>query len=149
MTLQKISMGAVIAIAVAGLFLTIVSAGLLTTSQTVSSTGSITVVNVGVYSDSGCTIPLTSIAWGSLSPGASTTRTMYVKNTGSTQVTLSMTKANWNPAGANGPITVSWDKESTTLAAGNVATAILTLSVSSGISGITSYSVDVVISGTG
>jgi hypothetical protein len=64
-------------------------------------------------------------------------------------MTLSMTKANWNPAGANGPITISWDKESSVVAAGAVATAVLTLTVSSGISGISTYSVDIVIAGTG
>jgi hypothetical protein len=142
-------MGAVVAIAVTGLFLTVVSAGLLTSSQTVNSIGTISSVNVGVYSDGSCTQPLTSISWGTVAPGGSTSRTIYVKNTGTVQMTLSMTKANWNPAGANGPITISWNKENTVVAADAVVTATITLSVSSSISGITAYSVDIVIAGTG
>jgi hypothetical protein len=149
MALKKTSLGAVIAIAVTGLFLTVVSAGLITTSQTVASSGTITVVNVGVYSDLACTTPLTSIAWGSIAPGGLTTRTIYVKNTGTAQVTLGMTRANWNPGTANGPITLTWNQEGGVLAANQVSTATLTLSVSSGISGITNFSVDIVVSGTG
>jgi hypothetical protein len=66
MAMRKISMGAMIAVAVTGLFLTMLTAGVLTSSQTVQSGGTITAVNVGVYSDSGCTQNCTSIDWGTL-----------------------------------------------------------------------------------
>lgn len=149
MAMRKVSTGAIIAIVVIGLALTATTAGLLSISQTVSSSGTVTAVNVGVYSDVGCTQTLTSIDWGSVSPGGSVTRIIYVKNTGNAQITLSMTKTNWNPSGANGPITVSWDRESTTLSPGQSTAATLTLSVSSGISGITAFSVNVVVTGSG
>lgn len=132
-----------------GLILTVTTAGLLSVSQTVSSTGTVTAVNVGVYEDSACTQTLTSIDWGTISPGNSVTRTVYVKNTGNTPITLSMTKTGWNPAGADGPITVTWNKEGTALSAGQSTAATLTLTVSSGISGITTFSVNIVITGTG
>jgi hypothetical protein len=137
------------AIAVLGIALTLTTAGLLSVSQLVSSSGTITAVNVGVYSDSACTQNLTSINWGTVSPGGSVTRTIYVKNTGSVQITLSMTKTSWNPASANGPITITWNKESTKLNANATTTATLTLSVSSSISGITTFSVNIVIAGSG
>jgi hypothetical protein len=149
MAIQKISTGAIIAIAMVGLILTVTTAGLLSVSQSVSSSGTVTAVNVGVYSDYGCTQTLTSINWGTIAPGSSVTSTVYVKNTGNTQITLSMTKTGWNPVGADGPITVTWNKESTTLTAGASTTATLTLSVSSGISGITTFSVNIVVTGTG
>jgi uncharacterized repeat protein (TIGR01451 family) len=149
MAIQKISTGAILAIVVVGLILTVTTAGLLSVSQSVSSTGTVTAINVGVYSDVYCTQNLTSIDWGTMAPGDTVTRTIYVKNTGNSQITLSMTKTNWNPAGANGPITVSWNKESTTLNPGVSTAATLTLSVSSGISGITTFSVNIVITGTG
>jgi hypothetical protein len=145
----RISTGAVIAIAVLGIALTLTTAGLLSVTQLVSSSGTITTVNVGVYSDSACTQNLTSINWGTVSPGGSVTKTIYVKNTGSVQITLSMTETNWSPTSANGPITITWNKEGTTLTAGATATATLTLSVSSGISGITTFSVNIVIAGSG
>ena len=86
---------------------------------------------------------------GSISPGGSAAIAVYVKNTGTTLITLSMTKANWNPAGANGPITVTWNREGATLTANQVTAATLTLSVSSSISGIPTFSFDVIITGIG
>jgi hypothetical protein len=149
MSLQKISMGAVIALIAIATFLTVTTAGLLSVNQAIPSSGTVTAVNVGVYSNSACTQNLTSINWGTISPNSSSTKTIYVKNTGNTQLTLSMTKINWNPANANGPITLTWNKEGTTLNAGQVTTATLTLSVSESISGITDFNVDIVITGTG
>ena len=149
MAIQKTSMGAIIAIAMVGLILTVTTAGLLSVSQSVSSSGTVTTVNVGVYSDSACTIPLTSINWGSISPGSSVTSTVYVKNTGNSQITLSMTKNSWTPTSADGPISVTWNRESTTLGVGLYTAAVLTLSVSSGISGISTFSVNIVVTGTG
>ena len=149
MSFQKLSMGALIAITAVAIFLTVTTAGLLSVNQAIPSSGTVTAVNVGVYSDSACTQNLTSINWGAISPNSSATRTIYVKNTGNTPITLSMTKTNWNPASANGPITLTWNRESTALTAGQVSTATLTLSVSQSISGITNFDVDVVITGTG
>jgi hypothetical protein len=149
MAMRKISTGAIIAIAVVGLALTLTTAGLLSVTQLVSSSGTIKAVNVGVYSDSACTQPLTSINWGTISPGSSVTKTIYVKNTGNTQVTLSMTTTNWNPESANGPITLTWNRQGATLSAGASVAATLTLSVSSSISSITTFSVNIVITGAG
>jgi hypothetical protein len=147
--MRKISTGAIIAIMMVGLILTVTTAGLLSVSQSVSSTGTVTAINVGVYSDSSCTQALTSIDWGTISPGNSVTKIIYVKNTGNSQITLGMTKTGWNPTSANGPITVTWNKEGTTLSVGQYIAATLTLSVSSSISGITTFSVNIVITGTG
>ena len=151
--MPKASLGVILAVAVTGLFLTVTTAGLLSANQTVPSSGTVatvtTTVNVGVYSDSQCRTPLESIDWGSILPGSTVTRTMYVKNTGNTSITLSMTKSNWNPASANGPITLSWNREGTSLTVGQSTMATLTLSVSSSISGITTFGVDIVITGTG
>ena len=150
MEIRRLSPGVIIAtVAIAGLFLTLTTAGLLSVNQSVPTSGTVSTVNVGVYSDSACTQQLTTISWGSVAPGATVARTVYVKNTGTNQITLTMTRANWNPTSVNGPISVTWNKESTTLTANQVATATLTLSVSSSISGITTFSVDIVITGTG
>jgi hypothetical protein len=149
MSLQKLSKGALIAIIATGIVLTVTTAGLLSMNQVVPSSGNVIAVNVGVYSDSDCTQNLTSIDWGTIAPGNSVTRTIYVKNTGNTQLTLSMTTTNWNPASADGPITITWNREGTTLDAGQVTTATLTLNVSEDINGITNFSVDIVITGTG
>jgi hypothetical protein len=176
MAMRKIPPAAIAAIAVLGLVLTVTTAGLLSINQTVPSAGTITVqttpspspspspssspspspspsppptLSLGVYSDSPCTQPLMSIDWGTISPGGSVVRTMYVKNTGGAQLTLSMATNGWSPAGAGSSMSLSWDRESTVLGVGQSTAATLTLSVSSSISGITSFSVNIVITGTG
>jgi archaellum component FlaG (FlaF/FlaG flagellin family) len=148
MSLEKFTAGTIIAIIGAAIILTVTTAGLLSVNQTVPSSGIVTTVNVGVYQEYACTNNLTSIDWGTLSPGGSATRTIYVKNIGTQPITITMTKVNWNPASANGPITLSWSPNDTTLNAGQVATATLTLDVSASVSGITDFSFDIVITGT-
>ena len=146
--MHKISTGAIIAIAATGLFLTLLTTGLLISSQTVPSTGTVTAVNVGVYSDSGCTLNLTSISWGTLSPGNVITRTIYVKNSGTVPMTLSMRTESWVPTNANSSITLTWNRANYRLNAGQSIDAILTLNVSSTTSGITNFSFNTVITGT-
>ena len=149
MAIPKLSAGAIIALASTAIFLTVTTAGLLSINQSVSSSGVISSVDLGVYQEWGCTNNLTSVAWGTLSPGDTATRTIYVKNIGTAPITLTMTTTNWNPTNANGPITLTWDRENTILDAGSVIAATLTLSVSPSISGITTFNMDVVITGTG
>jgi len=149
MSTSKFSTGALIALVSTAIFLIVTTAGLLSVNQTVSSSGVISSVDVGVYQEWACTNNLTSIDWGTLSPGDTATRTIYVKNIGTSPITLAMTTANWNPASANGPITLSWDIEGDTIDAAYVTQATLTLSVSPSISDITTFNMDVVITGTG
>jgi archaellum component FlaG (FlaF/FlaG flagellin family) len=146
MAMQKATMGAVLAIAVMGLMVS--ALGALVATRTISNSGSITAVGVGVYSDSGCTTALSAISWGTLNPGDVKTYTMYVKNTGNVPVTLNMTVGNWNPLSASSYITLTWNQEKYVLPAGQVVQAVLTLSVSSSVSGVTSFSFDITITGT-
>ncbi len=119
-------------------------------SQDVSSSGTIiTSPNIGVYSDSACTTNMTSINWGSITPGGSTTQTVYVKNTGTASMSLSMAVTGWTPSLAGSYITISWNKQNSNLNAGASTSATITLTVSSSITGISSFSNTITISGTG
>jgi hypothetical protein len=123
--------------------ITLTSAGSIITSAPPYST-------LGVYSDMYCTVPLQSLDWGALSAGVTVTRTVYVKNTqGTSSLTLGMTASNWTPTSANGPLTVTWNKQGTTLAPGQATAATIALTVSPSISGITSFNVQIAISGIG
>lgn len=126
-----------------------VTLAVLNAQRAIPSSGLVVAVNVGVYSDSACTLNLTSIDWGNVYPSGSVSRTIYVKNTGNVPMTLSMTTTAWNPAGAAGQITVTWNKENAVLNAGQSTSATLTLNVSQSISGVTSFSVDIIITGSG
>ena len=79
-----------------------VTLAVLNVQRAIPSSGLVVAVNVGVYSDAACTQNLTSIDWGSVYPGGSVPKTIYVKNTGNAPITLSMTTASWNPGIAAG-----------------------------------------------
>ena len=151
METRKISTGAAIAIAATGLFLTLLTSGLLLTSQTVPSNGTVlSTINVGVYNDQVCAQNCTSINWSTIAPGSSTTKTFYVKNTGTLPMTLNMATTGWNPSNANGPIALGWDREGAVLNASQSINATLTLTVSPTIdSSITDFSFNITITGTG
>jgi hypothetical protein len=146
MAMQKIAMGTVLAIAVVGMVVT--ALGALVATRTISNVGSLKAIGVGVYWDSSCTSAVSSIDWGALEPGVTKNFTIYVRNEGNVQVRLSMTISNWNPSSASSYIELTWNRENHVLTAGSVVSAVLTLSVSSSISGITSFSFDIIIAGT-
>jgi hypothetical protein len=126
-----------------------VTLAVLSAQRAIPSSGMVVAVNVGVFSDAGCTQNLTSIDWGSVYPGSSVPKTIYVKNTGNAPITLSMTTTAWNPTVAAGQINVAWDKENAVLSPSQSTSATLTLTVSPSISSVTSFSVSIVITGSG
>jgi hypothetical protein len=160
MAQRKFPWVAIVALAFVVLALTLTTYGTVSESANIISSGSIATLSIvstssasssgiGVYSDNACAVPMTTINWGSVSLGGTVTTTVYVKNTGGASLTLSMTTNNWNPTTANGPLTVTWDKQATVLTPGQSTAATITLTASSSITGITSFSVQISISGTG
>jgi hypothetical protein len=150
MAIHKGSIGAIIAVAVTGIIITFVTSGLLLASQNVQYNGNVSAVNVGVYTNSACTTNCTNINGGTMSPGMSYTNTIYIKNTGNSPVTLSMTTSGWNPPAADGPIALTWNRDNYNLAPGASVSATLTLSISSSISSsITSFNFKITITGAG
>ncbi len=146
---KRLTIGCVVAVVLTAIFVTALVSGVRVSTRTISSRGVVSSANLGVYSDSACATALTSIGWGTVSPGGSATQTVYVKNIGNREITLSMAKSNWSPATADGPLAITWNQEGAMLIAGQVSAATLTLSVASSVSDIAAFSVDVVISGTG
>ena len=144
--MRRATIGAVVIVALT--CLTVSALGALTATRTISSSGSITAVGVGVYSNSGCTTALSAISWGTLNPGNVTTYTMYVKNTGDVSETLNMTVSGWSPSSASSYIKLTWNQEKSVLTADQIVAAVLTLSVSSSISNVTSFSFSITITGT-
>jgi hypothetical protein len=147
MAMRKTTISA--AFVVAAVLLTTSALALLQSTKTISNSGNIKTVNVSAYQDSGCTLPLSSFAWGTLDPGSSTVRTMYIKNEGTTPMTLNMTTNTWSPTNASTYITVTWNQENTVVNAGNNVQANVTLTVSPSIAGIPSFTFTMVITGTG
>ena len=147
--LKRLSTHVFLAIIVVVMLLSLSTLGLLTISQNISSSGTITTVNVGVFSDSQCTQPLSTINWGSVSPGSTVSRTVYIKNTGGLPLTLSMSTSSWNPVTAGDFMAITWNRENAVLNAGDSVSAELVLTVDSDITEVTAFSVNIIISGTG
>ena len=138
-----------------GMILTYTTAGLIsfqnansTVNRQLPSSGNIAAINVGLYMNSACTQKLESINWGDIAPGESVNKIIYLKNTGTTDIALSMTTNNWNPSIANGPITITWNREGILLEQGAVTSATLTLETLEDTVGITAFSVSILIVGT-
>lgn len=122
--------------------------GTLLGQVTLPNLGTVKAMGVGVYWDSGCSNSVTSVNWGTVAPGSTNDVTVYIKNEGNAAETLSSTAENWNPSGASTYLSLSWDYAGQVIAVGEVVQVTLSLSVSSAIEGITSFSFDIVIIGS-
>jgi len=142
---QTLAVYAVIATALAATSVT----ALLTAQKTISGTGSIQTVGVGVYWDQKCTNATSSLNFGLMAPGSSKNFTLYLKNTGNSILTVSMTTKNWNPTNASDYMSLSWNREGQQINPNQVIAFVITLSVATTVQGINSFSFDTVISGTG
>jgi hypothetical protein len=123
--------------------------GLMSASVHLQSVGTVKALGVGVYWDSGCSQTVSSIDWGLAEPGAVKNVTVYMRNEGNAPITLSLQTANWNPVNATNYISLSWDYGGQAIGVNQVVAVTLSLSISSNIEGITTFSFDIVIVGSG
>jgi len=143
MELTKIGVFAIVLASIAVVY------ALTSVSVHLSSVGTVKALGVGVYWDSGCSQTVSSIDWGLAEPGAVKNVTVYIRNEGNAPITLSLQTANWNPANAADYISLSWNYGGQTIGANQVVAVTLSLSISSNIQGITTFSFDIVIVGSG
>lgn len=121
------------------------------TSKKLSSAGSIqiqTTAEIGIYYNLGCTYPLTSLSWGTLEPGGSQAIVCYIKNEGTSALTLSMYPSGWDPTEAGNYLTLSWNYNGNPINPDAVVQITFTLSVDASIEDITTFSFDINIIGT-
>jgi hypothetical protein len=148
MQFQKLSKVALIALTVSAILLTVSTAALLSSSLMVPGTGTMTAVNLGIYSDSGCTQTVTALNVGTVNPGTNVTQTIYVKNTGNIPETLTMTANNWNPTNATSSLTLTWNRQNTVLDSGTSIQATITLTAAANTGSLTTFSFNVILTGT-
>lgn len=122
----------------------------LTATKIIPSQGSINVSpGLGVYSDSACQNSVSIIDWGVITPGQNTTNIIYVKNVGvGASLILNMTISEWNPTSANDSIVISWNQEGAVIGPDQSIMATLTITVSPLITGISSFSNQITLTGT-
>lgn len=126
-----------------------VAYGLISVSVRLSSVGTVKALGVGVYWDSGCSQIVSFIDWGLAEPGTVKNVTVYIKNEGNAPITLSLQTANWNPPNAANYISLSWSYNGQKINQNQVLALTFSLSISSNIIEITSFSFDIIISAVG
>lgn len=136
----------VIVFAVAALTLTLIAFALLQSSVRIGGRGAVKVVGVGVFWDRNCTNPVSFIDWGMVEPGSMNNVTVYVRNEGNVVANISLATENWNPSNAFDYLALSWNFDGRQLNPLEVVQVTLTLTVSSSVQGITSFSFDIIIS---
>ena len=112
-----------------------------------SGTVHITTLGIDAFWDEACTNAITTIDWGTRGPGDTASKVLYVENTGNTAVVLSLMAENWVPATAESFISVAWDAEDSTLSASAVKAVTLTMTIATNISGVASFTLDIVLTG--
>jgi hypothetical protein len=122
--------------------------GQLLYSTSLQSHGTIETIGVAAYTDSACTTLVSNVDWGKVTPGGYRTNTLYVRNEGNSDLTLSLEPRNWNPINAQNYMTLSWNYAGQTISPNQVFQVTLTLSVSESINGVESFYFDIVIMGT-
>jgi hypothetical protein len=146
---QTIRVGVILAIAMTGIVVSVLATTVLTAYQRIPNAGNVKAVRVGVYEDIDCSINITSIDWLFLEPEETVNKTVYIKNLGNMPLMINMATENWDPTLASEHITLNWNREGYVLTTTMpVVQAVLTLSVSPNIDGVTNFSFDIIITGT-
>jgi len=133
-----------LASAVLGLTWTQVTS-LMQTNKTISSTGLVKAVDIGIYWDSGLMNRVSSIDWGVLEPDSTKNVTVYIRNEGNAPVSLTMNTSNWNPSNATTYISLTWNYLSQNISVSQTVQVTFTLMVTANIRGISSFSFDIII----
>jgi hypothetical protein len=121
---------------------------LFATTNTVTSVSAVDADGIGVYWDSDCSDRVSSIDWETLTPGSVKSVVVYVRNENEEPIYLNMSTANWNPSNASQYITLRWDYSEQRMNPSEALQIRLSLSVSRYIEGISSFSFDILITGS-
>ena len=117
--------------------------------RTIPATGRIKTIGCEVYWDAALTNRVTSINWGTMTPGENKDMTVDIKNTGNAPATLTLGTQNWVPSTASNFINLWWNYNNSTIPEGIGIPVVFTLDISPSITGITSFSFDIIIIASG
>jgi len=120
--------------------------GQLVFRTTISSYGTVKALGVGVYWDSNCSVPVSSIDWGSIEPGSASNVAFYVRNEGNYAATLFLSAENWTPENASHYLSLRWDYVGQIIDSSETAHVTLSLIASPDVEHIVDFGFDVIIS---
>lgn len=67
------------------------------------------IIEINLYTDQECNTPLTSVDWGQITAGTTSSTTMYLKNEGDMTVNAQLQTENWTPSDSSSFLSLSWD----------------------------------------
>ena len=115
----------------------------LTAQWRINMTGTVKTVGLKVLDESNNEVQI--INWGELSPGESIAFYCFAYNDGTVPITLAYTTENWNPPEASNYISLAWNYTGNIINPKEKLPLKLTLTISPDITGISSFSFDMVI----
>ena len=102
-------------------------------------------ISIEIYWDKRCTKRVSSIDWGSLEPGTNKTVTLFIKNKGKNQVTLSYYTSNWKPSEIANYLNLTWDYTGQSIEFKEIVQVVFALYVSENAETIEIFSFDITI----
>lgn len=139
---------AITVILIAGVILLSVTNLFKVSQQTMFSSGRLlSSPELEVYQDEALSARATYINWSIVEPNSRTNRTVWIKCLA--PASLYLTTQNWLPANATQFISVVWYLEGVRMMSQEVREATLTLVVAANVTGITTFSFDIVITAEG
>ena len=118
------------------------------TQKSITTSGKIKAIGVGIYWDSDCAEKVIFINWGTVEPNSTTYRTVYMQNTGNVDSAIYLSTGNWTPLEAEDFITLGWDYTGDLLEPHEVIKVDFILQIAN-ITAIESFSFDITITTTG
>ena len=116
---------------------------------TIHNQGIIKAININVYQDSQCTLPLTVINWGTVEPSETTNATAYLRNEGNSPILAFISTNNYDPLNASLFLQVYWNYDGSSIASFQVFQAEIFLHVASNVTGIDAFTFSIIIEGRG
>lgn len=88
---------------------------------------------------------ISSIDWGSINAGNSTSYTAYIYNEGNLDFILTMEISNWDPVEMSNDITVGWDYMNQVIKPNETIKVVFTLTISPDIDEIRPFTFDIIV----
>lgn len=120
----------------------------LVSTWRISSVGKIRAIGVEVYADRDCTTYIKSIDWGWLDPGDLAGVMAYCRNSKNVNFTMTIEAGNWTPPEAGSYLFIDWNYTGHIVQPLDVVPVLITLYAATNISGIESFSFDILIIAT-
>jgi hypothetical protein len=103
---------------------------------------------VEVFWDRNCTQGVSSIDWGSLTPGETKAVSVYVQSKSNETCILILMPTGWNPPAVANYLELSQDYENKKIQPREVVEVTLSLTVSRSVAGVTNFSFNIIVEGS-